>query len=649
MSPGRRLALLLLAVFLVLGATAGERTLGTITDEQQMLATAVAIAETGGLGVARGQFFSVERPSGDALAPYGLGQPLVEVPFVLLAGPWERAFGPRSSQTLFSLLSVLLVTAAAGGAGLLARAAGASPPGEAVAVLGTAFGSPLWGYTSTVFSEPLQAACLALSAAFAALSVRSGNRAPAVGAGVLAGLSVLAKSANLLLVPFVLAPLLLDGPPGRTRPARTRLALAGAAGAGATLLAWLVLEVRRFGRPFASYAGQGFTHPPLDGLWRLLGGANEGLLWYFPLAALAAVGAARLGRDPALRGTVVAVSGPFAVLVALASAWWSWDGVVGWGPRLVVPAVPLLAAAAGAASDRFSRGRLAAAALLAAGVGVNALGALQSDASRGFLLDTTPPAVIAESETAQYPASVVRRDPQGRPVVPRSHAAARDAAFSPIRVHAFLLGVKLGAGSRFEAEERLSRPPWLATHPEARPAIASLPGTFAEVLVNDLLEGFRWPHLFSVLGAGEEERRATFNAAWGVALADQLNRALDVGDAGGAVELSGKLWAAAPSGFSAAQRGEALRVAGRGEEATAFLGGLPQSIAASPLVALERALLARDAGDAELASALLGRAAPGIPSPAVRRAREVAPARWPRTLRDFLRLEQGAWDPSASR
>lgn len=649
MSPGRRLALLLLAVFLLLGATAGERTLGTITDEQQMLATAVAVAETGGLGVARGQFFSVERPSGDALAPYGLGQPLVEVPFVLVAGPWERAFGPRSSQTLFSLLSVLLVTAAAAGAGLLARAAGASPSGEAVAVLGTAFGSPLWGYTSTLFSEPLQAACLALSAALAALSARSGGRAMSALAGALAGFAVLAKSANLLLVPFLLAPLLLDGPAGRTRPARTRLSLAGAAGAGATLLVWLVMEVLRFGRPFASYAGQGFTHPPLDGLWRLLGGVNEGLLWYFPLSALAAVGAARLAREPALRGTVAAVAGPFAVLLALASAWWSWDGVVGWGPRLVVPAVPLLAAAAGAASDRFRRGRLAAAALLVAGVGVNALGALQSDAARGFLLDTTPPAVIAESEVPRFPPSVVRRDPQGRQVVPRSHAAALDAHFSPIRLHAFLLGVKLGASSRFEAEERLSRPPWLVARPEAKPAIALLPGTFAEVLVNDLLGGFRWPHLFSVLRVGEEERRATFNGAWGVALADQLNRAFDVGDAGAAVELSGKLWAAAPSGFSAAQRAEALRVAGRREDAVAFLQGLGPAPGASPLVTLEQALLARDAGDGALASALMDRAARAIPSPAARRAREVPPEEWPRGLRDFLRLEQGAWEPPPSR
>lgn len=648
-SAPRRRALLLLAVFLVLAGTAGERTLGTVTDEQQMLSTAVAIAETGGLGVARGQFFSVPRPGGDALAPYGMGLPLVEVPFVLVAGPWERVFGPRSSQTLLALLPVLLVTAAAGGAGMLARAAGASGPGEAVAVVGTALSSPLWGYTSTLYTEPLQAACIALAAALSAGSLRAVRRGPLLAgiAGLAAGTAVLVKPVNLVLLPFLLAPVLLDAPVGGKgrRPA----VMAWSAGAGVTLVAWLALEVARFGRPFASYADYGFTHPFPDGLWRLVVGANEGILWYFPLGALGAAGTWRLLRDRAGRGTGVAIAGSFAALLAIASGWWSWDGIVGWGPRLLVPAVPLLAAAAGVAADRLRRGRLVASALLLAGLAVNLLGALQSDASRGYYLDTTPPAVISEAQVRHFPPSVVRRDAEGRPRVPRSHVAALDAAFSPIRLHAFLIGARLGSSSRFEAEERLGRPPWLAAHPEARPKLGSLPGTFSEVLANDLLDGFRWPHLFSILRAGDEERRAGYNGAWGVALADQVNRALDTGRGSQAVSLSAKLWAAAPSGFSAAMRAEALRFSGRRDELLAFLGALPAGVSASPLVALEKALVARDVGDAAGGAILMEQAALAIPSPAVRRARGRPMEEWPLGLRDFLRLAQGPGDPAVSR
>lgn len=183
----RRARLLLVAaVLLGLSGTAEERTFGTITDEQAMLRTGVAIAELGELGIARGERFSVPRPAGDAVSPYGMGLPLLEALPALAAAPWERRFGGGSSQTLFVFLQVLLVTAASVAAGLLSREAGATARGEALAVLGTAFGSPLWAYASAGYSEPLQAAalCWSLVAASVAARVREGvlsrgPRAPA--------------------------------------------------------------------------------------------------------------------------------------------------------------------------------------------------------------------------------------------------------------------------------------------------------------------------------------------------------------------------------------------------------------------------------------------------------------------------------------
>ena len=156
----RALGLSVLAAFLLLAGTAEERTFGTVTDEQQMLYTAISIAETFELGIARGQTFAIPRPAGDAVSPYGMGLPLLEVPFALVAGPWEARFGARTSQTLFVLLQVLLVTVAAAGAGLLAKTLGAGLFGQGLAVFGTALASPLWPYTACGFTEPLQAVCL---------------------------------------------------------------------------------------------------------------------------------------------------------------------------------------------------------------------------------------------------------------------------------------------------------------------------------------------------------------------------------------------------------------------------------------------------------------------------------------------------------
>ncbi|HQQ78006.1 MAG TPA: hypothetical protein PLB01_11685, partial [Thermoanaerobaculia bacterium] len=168
----RRLAACVAAAFLLLAATAEERTFGTVTDEQQMLYTAISIATTGEIGISRNQRFSVSRPAGDAVSPYGMGLPLLEAPLAALAGPWEARFGVRTSQTLFVLLQVLLVTAAAAGAGLAAGAFGAGAFGQALAVFAAALASPLWAYTATGYSEPLQAVCLVFAFVLASAASR---------------------------------------------------------------------------------------------------------------------------------------------------------------------------------------------------------------------------------------------------------------------------------------------------------------------------------------------------------------------------------------------------------------------------------------------------------------------------------------------
>ncbi|MGE5716948.1 MAG: hypothetical protein ACM369_09890, partial [Acidobacteriota bacterium] len=274
----RALGLSVLAAFLLLAGTAEERTFGTVSDEQQMLYTAISIATTFELGIARGQTFAIPRPAGDAVSPYGMGLPLLEVPFALAAGPWEARFGARTSQTLFVLLQVLLVTAAAAGAGLLARTLGAGAFGQGLAVFGTALASPLWPYTACGFTEPLQAVCLVFAVLFAVRAGGERGRRSALLAGFSAGSLVLAKGVNVAIVPVALVPLAFVTPGERGRKW-----VAAAAGAAGPFALFLALEIVRFGRPFSSYGDQRFSHPFLDGLWRLTIGPNKGLALYFPL------------------------------------------------------------------------------------------------------------------------------------------------------------------------------------------------------------------------------------------------------------------------------------------------------------------------------------------------------------------------------
>ncbi|MGZ5430128.1 MAG: hypothetical protein ACXWEX_01885, partial [Thermoanaerobaculia bacterium] len=613
---------------------------GTVSDEQQMLYTAISIAETFELGIARGQTFAIARPAGDAVSPYGMGLPLLEVPFALVAGPWETRFGARTSQTLFVLLQVLLVTAAAAGAGLLAKTFGAGLFGQGLAVFGTALASPLWPYTACGFTEPLQAVCLVFAVTFAARASRAEGwpaLSLAFAAGFCAGFLALTKVVNLLFVPLALLPLLAGAwPPARDRKRAWAAAIAGVA---IPIAAMLAFEVVRFGRPFSSYArGRNFSHPPLDGAWRLLVGPNKGLFLYFPLGLLAAVGLVALVRGRETRGTAVSTLALAASLLALYSGWWAWDGSGGWGPRFLVPLVPLLASAAGAAAGTPVR-RAAGVVLVILGTVVNALGTFQAEAATLYYVSSTGLARVPRALYEEYPPSF--RPPESREGVywlPRYVPAASDPAFSAFRVHPFLLENRLAGHDDDARRRRLSSPPWLATNPDAVPHLpADSPQITTQTpLVTYLASTFRWPHLFMCFERPDGERPGTYSTVWVAGLADQTLRNLDISRPERATRLAEGLFDVSPSAYTAALRAEALRLSGRTGDTRAFLDSLPERVFNAPVLALVRALAARDAGQDVVAAALLSEAARGIRTITLRQALTRPPSEWPRSLRAFL-------------
>jgi hypothetical protein len=414
---------------------------------------------------------------------------------------------------------------------------------------------------------------------------------------------------------------------------------AAAAGAAGPLAAMLAFEIVRFGRPFSSYArGQRFSHALLDGAWRLLVGPNKGLVLYFPLLLLGFVGVARLARRAEGRGPALAAAVLLAGSLAVYGRWWAWDGSGGWGPRFLVPLVPLFSAAAGAAAvSPVLRG--AGVVFLALGIGVNSLGTFQAEAATFFYVSSTGLASVPRALYEEYPPSF--RPPEGRDgayFLPRYVPAASDATFSAFRVHPFLLSNRLREASEDERRERLSNPPWLGAHPDATPALPpSSPNITTQTpLLNYLTAPFRWPHLFMSFAKPRGERPGTFNPAWFVGLADQTLRSLDTGRPDRAARFAGTLFALSPSAYTAALRLEGLRLSGQEERARTFLEELPDRVLHAPVLLLVQALRARDQGQDLLASSLLAEAARGIRTPAVRSALERPPREWPGGLRVFL-------------
>jgi hypothetical protein len=128
------------------------------------------------------------------------------------------------------------------------------------------------------------------------------------------------------------------------RASRARLLAWAGLGAAAGLAASAAWNFARFGSLTTSGYGEqlrNWTTPPLNGLAGLLLSPGRGLLWYWPLVLLA------LWATPAAwrrhRELTVFAWGTLIVLLALYCTWKDWDGGWAWGPRFLLPALPLLA------------------------------------------------------------------------------------------------------------------------------------------------------------------------------------------------------------------------------------------------------------------------------------------------------------------
>jgi hypothetical protein len=137
----------------------------------------------------------------------------------------------------------------------------------------------------------------------------------------------------------------------------------------------------RFGSPLISgyhfAEGEGFNSPLLIGLYGLFFSPYRGLFWYNPILILAIPGWLMLRRRTS-RLAWLALA--LIALQALAFAsWWSWHGGIVWGPRFLLPALPLATLALApiidaARKQRFLFVPLGILALLS--IGVQVLGSL---------------------------------------------------------------------------------------------------------------------------------------------------------------------------------------------------------------------------------------------------------------------------------
>jgi hypothetical protein len=101
-------------------------------------------------------------------------------------------------------------------------------------------------------------------------------------------------------------------------------------------------DVFRYGRPLGGPYGTvvGFTTPLLTGLYGLLLSPGAGLLIFVPIVLLAPFGARALYRRwPALAVLIISL---ILIRLLFYARWGDWAGGTTWGPRYLVPVLPML-------------------------------------------------------------------------------------------------------------------------------------------------------------------------------------------------------------------------------------------------------------------------------------------------------------------
>ena len=193
-------------------------------------------------------------------------------------------------------------------------------------------------YVRTLYGEPLAALLLLAAVGSVTRSPQTGTRW-LVLAGVCAGLLAGVNMVYLLALPLLSLYALVLHRSGGWRvlgallvPALACLALFG------------LYNAARFGSfthtGYALGSGEGFRTPLAVGLFGLTFSPFRGLAWFSPVLLLALPGGLLLWRRERLLTALLGVLCSGVLLTF--SLWSSWEGGVVWGPRFLLPIVPLL-------------------------------------------------------------------------------------------------------------------------------------------------------------------------------------------------------------------------------------------------------------------------------------------------------------------
>ncbi len=333
--------------------------------------------------------FAAKGADGRYYMKWGLGQSLVEIPFLVLHRSIWSVVGPENrvrdqspfylSEFVFLILCPSIISAL----GcvlfyLLSLRLGFSRRVAALLTLVYGLGTMAWPYSKSFMSETTLNVAI-LGGAYSAVQYVTERRWHwMVVSGACMGFALVTKVTALLIVPFIVVYLVASV---KTKETVLDLLLyfVPPLSAFIGLQAWHNLI--RYGSLWewgykAGSDALGFCTPLLVGLWGLLASPGKSFFLYAPVTLLGLVclkSFVRYRRNEALLGGSICL-----VFVLFHARWWSWAGDWAWGPRFLLVITPYMLLPCGILFEKWNRlGRLyrpLVLALILISVGIQFLG-----------------------------------------------------------------------------------------------------------------------------------------------------------------------------------------------------------------------------------------------------------------------------------
>lgn len=281
-------------------------------------------------------------PSGDVFCKKGIGVSLLALPLL-----WSSSVFPWVGAVHATLLTNAILTALTGGilfTYLLSL--GFSLRTSLACSLVFGLGTLAWPYARWFFSEPATAMGLLLALYGCSLFHRASAFRPAFLCGLGSGIAIFASPASIIVLPILLGGLvssaILTGRKDR-RWCRFWRSIGGWwTGLAGPLIVVLIYNWLRFEFPWDTgwhLSIQNFNLPLYKGLLGLLVSPARGLLFYSPVLLLMLPGLFIGYGEHKFACSLITII--FGIYLGFYAKWEAWHGGWSWGPRYLVPVLPL--------------------------------------------------------------------------------------------------------------------------------------------------------------------------------------------------------------------------------------------------------------------------------------------------------------------